>query len=801
MFGLRPDVDQVPLGLLGKGNGKSYKFAERNNGRFFVSGVSGSFQKFTKEKEVRSKKVPRTIDKIREQSRESIDKLAENTDAEMMRLHAMEKRLEELRWEKEQRRMRERARRQRKVIFLSVCKIQQAWKRYRRNNKKEACTIIISFIKTLGARQALAAASWAARVIRNFAERCTSRFILRKKRDEREKRYIQITNVIAAQLVTNLLQTSLLSETSRLLLFKKYRSPKKGGSPMKSKQQNHGIHNHNNHSNSNSLNSPYKQFFLTEFDSSYSGTRGSNSKLSPLSKSKDDKKVKNNHTKKLSPEKIEKLNKVDSKSTIDQKRKNNMDKDKEDIEKRLLQDQEKKRLEAEKLQLRLEQQRKLSILKQQQLEEEEEKKRKKKLEEDEIQKQRRKELEEKLRKRKEFEEEEKRRKKRQEAEEEEKRKKKEEEEDEEERRRRGMISNKHDERIRIMEEERMRRLSQIESYKVEKERQDLIKKEIDAALLAEKEKKKQDFLNRLEEEQILRARNLAKLREQRLKEEKRIEEERAREAMEIRHMRMEDPNIRAGGLRLKRRIFLPNPNVDKSKKVLPIDMNANVNNNNNNNNNNNINDKSKKVPSLEKINDSEDDDRRIADAREKVKLRVAQRLALEKAAKEKEKADLQCRKEQQAKVLEYALKMMKKKSLSKKLSTKGKSKKISHHDINMFSNDVNIPIMDESSPVSSNYDQDHSNNDNVENNDIPDSYNNDYDDGDVDGEDIVDIDGNLLGGIDDGGFGFDDFMDNALETPWRDSPSGNANNKSKKKNITYKKDKGKSYLHLCNYYF
>jgi hypothetical protein len=331
-----------------------------------------------------------------------------------------------------------------------------------------------------------------------------------------------------------------------------------------------------------------------------------------------------------------------------------------------------------------------------------------------------------------------------------------------------------------MEEERMRRLSQIESYKAEKERQDLIKREMEAAVIAEKEKKKQDFLNRLEEEQILRARNLAKLREQRLKEEKRIEEERSREAMEIRHMRMEDPNIRAGGLRLKRRILLPNPNADKLKK-------------DNSNNNSNSNDKSKKVPPTEKGTDSEDDDRRIADAREKVKARVAQRLALEKAAKEKEKADVQCRKVQQAKVLAYALKMMKKKS-SKKQSNKMKSKKI-FQNVDPISNNVNLPIIEGPSPISSNYDQDTNDDDNnVENNDInllPDDY----------GEDIVDIDDGFLGEIDDGGFGFDDFMDNALETPWRDSPNGNANNKSKKKNITYKKDKGKSYLHLCNYYF
>ena len=258
-------------------------------------------------------------------------------------------------------------------------------------------------------------------------------------------------------------------------------------------------------------------------------------------------------------------------------------------------------------------------------------------------------------------------------------------------------------------------------------------------------------------------------------------------------MRMEDPNVRAGGLRLKRRIFLPNPNADKSKK-------------------DNANDKSKKnPPPIEKSNkngnDSEDDDHRpvinIDDAREKVKARVAQRLALEKAVKEKEKADLQCRKEQQAKVLAYALKMMKRKSSTKRirrLSNKGKAaSKKNSHDCDPILNDVNLPNMsmgiDEPSPVSSNCDDDQANNDDddvYENNDInhvPDSYNN-YNHYNENLVDIDDHDNDDYGGeVDDGGFGFDDFMESAQETPWRDSP---ISNKPKKKNvgIVSKKDKG-----------
>lgn len=635
MFGLRPDVDQVASSL-SKAHGKSYKFAERNTGRFFVSGVSGSFQKFTKEKEIKSKRAPRPIDKVREQSRGiTIDRLAEDNDAESIRLQAMEKRLEELRWEKEQRRIRERKRRHRKVIFVSACRIQNAWRRYKRNDKKEACAVVISFIKTLVARQALAAAAWAARVIRHFAERCTARFILKKKREERDQRYIEVTNDIASQLVNNLIMAGMVSETNRQILFKKYRSPKKGGSPMKRKQQHT---NNNNSPMTNSNSSPYKQFFLTEFDSTNApAARGSSnsgdSKLSPLRKSKDEKKINansnnSNNNKRLSPDKpspkkVEQKPEIIS-NNVDKKKKNNIDNDEQERKLQLeqekrLQEQERRHIQAEKLQLRLEQQKKIAIIRQRQLEEEEERKRKKKEEEDEEKRQRRKELEEKLKKRKEAEEEEKRRRKKQEEEEELRRRKKEEEDEEDDRRRRGLLSNKHDERLKIMEDERLRRLNQIESLKAEKERQDQLKKEAEVVFLAEKMKKKQDFLQRLEDEQISRARNVAKLRDIRLKEAKRKEEERAREAQEIRHMRMEDPNIRAGGLRLKRRIFLPNPNTS----------NANVSNDNKSRKDNIDPEKSKKAaPIVDKGNDSEDDERRVAEAREKVKARVSKMYPL-----------------------------------------------------------------------------------------------------------------------------------------------------------------------------
>jgi len=71
--------------------------------------------------------------------------------------------------------------------------------------------------------------------------------------------------------------------------------------------------------------------------------------------------------------------------------------------------------------------------------------------------------------------------------------------------------------------------------------------------------------------------------------------------------------------------------------------------------------------------------------------------------------------------------------------------------------------------------------------------NNDYD---IDPIDIDNDDNDDLNyDVDDGGFGFDDFMNNAMETPWRKTPNNNNenNNISKKKQVVSKKDnKGQS---------
>ena len=142
--------------------------------------------------------------------------------------------------------------------------------------------------------------------------------------------------------------------------------------------------------------------------------------------------------------------------------------------------------------------------------------------------------------------------------------------------------------------------------------------------------------------------------------------------------------------------------------------------------------------------------------------------------------------------MEYALKMIKKKS-SKKRSTKKTRMKPSLAD-NEYQDNANInpdlPLisMNEPSPHSS---------DNSTSEAIPfSSDKNDYDIDPIDIDNDNDDNDDLNYDVDDGGFGFDDFMNNAMETPWRKTPNSNNenNNISKKKQVVSKKDnnKGKS---------
>ena len=157
MLGLRPDTDQVYYNNLSKHQpqfNKSSKFATRLNGRFFVAGVSGSFQKHRQQlleqqaiqnnQPLPSKKdlIPKyTYQPVLEKhQREELRKEAE-------RLLELEEKLNELQRVKEAKRHRDRERRRKKQEFQSSVVIQKAFRRFLQRKRTHAVVVIVDFIK------------------------------------------------------------------------------------------------------------------------------------------------------------------------------------------------------------------------------------------------------------------------------------------------------------------------------------------------------------------------------------------------------------------------------------------------------------------------------------------------------------------------------------------------------------------------------------------------------------------------------------------------------------------------------
>mmetsp|Transcript_31140 Transcript_31140/g.42836 ORF Transcript_31140/g.42836 Transcript_31140/m.42836 type:complete len:1326 (+) Transcript_31140:52-4029(+) len=191
MLGLRPDTDSVassmykmvgnsstggPVGL--KSNGKSYRFAGKLSGRFFVSGISGGFDKL-KIQNLKSDTTEKPSNSfvqapfLERRQREELKK-------EAQRLLEMEEKLQELQRRKELRAERERVRRARRLQYLSASKIQNAAKRFLRKKKAQAISVIFAFLRANAARQAVSTANWAIGVLRNFIRKKCTVYIRRK---------------------------------------------------------------------------------------------------------------------------------------------------------------------------------------------------------------------------------------------------------------------------------------------------------------------------------------------------------------------------------------------------------------------------------------------------------------------------------------------------------------------------------------------------------------------------------------------------------------------------------------------
>lgn len=147
MMGLRPENDHASTGFFtSTANRKTYRFAERYSGRFFVSGVSGSFAKHSKQlKETDQKYLKQERKYVHEPVLEKHQKEELRRDAQ--RLLEMEEQLAQLQKMRELKRQRDRARRKKKLEYMSACSIQRAYRRHVLYSRNKSADILVSFLR------------------------------------------------------------------------------------------------------------------------------------------------------------------------------------------------------------------------------------------------------------------------------------------------------------------------------------------------------------------------------------------------------------------------------------------------------------------------------------------------------------------------------------------------------------------------------------------------------------------------------------------------------------------------------
>lgn len=150
MMGLRSENDHASTSFYsGAQNRKTYRFAEKYHGRFFVSGVSGSFQKYTKQLKETDKKY---LKSEKPEKKYTFEPLLEKHQKEELRRDAqrlleMEEQLAQLQKMRELKRKRDRDRRKKKLEFMSACCIQRSFRAYLQYKVDHSADIIVSFLR------------------------------------------------------------------------------------------------------------------------------------------------------------------------------------------------------------------------------------------------------------------------------------------------------------------------------------------------------------------------------------------------------------------------------------------------------------------------------------------------------------------------------------------------------------------------------------------------------------------------------------------------------------------------------
>lgn len=178
MLGTRPDIDKIP-----SGGPKSYQFAQKLTGRFFVSGVSGSFKKFEHEQTGKLTKKRRDVLLNGSLAGATLgtedvlvpSKFERKIDAEynkeLQRMKEIERQLEEIKLQKDKKKQREDARLRSRAVFQATVTLQRWARAVIRRKRTRAVNILVAVLRCGLNKQAVTAASWAAAVIRRFAAR------------------------------------------------------------------------------------------------------------------------------------------------------------------------------------------------------------------------------------------------------------------------------------------------------------------------------------------------------------------------------------------------------------------------------------------------------------------------------------------------------------------------------------------------------------------------------------------------------------------------------------------------------
>jgi len=179
MIGLNIGNDSKHMRENNNNHRRSYQFATKNYGKFYVSGISGSLEKYTKEKMEIDRKFIKsnknnTTTATTNHSKYVVEPVLEKYQRDQLKRDALqliqlEQKLLDIQRYKECKKRRNELRIRKRLEYDASMKIATAYLEYRDNKYNRAVQVLRSFLHVVTMKQSLSAAAWAARVIKRFA--------------------------------------------------------------------------------------------------------------------------------------------------------------------------------------------------------------------------------------------------------------------------------------------------------------------------------------------------------------------------------------------------------------------------------------------------------------------------------------------------------------------------------------------------------------------------------------------------------------------------------------------------------